>query len=573
MDSFMKTSGLKRRVLIVDDELVNRMLVGNMLDSEYDVAYAEDGKVAIDMLENEKFGFSLVLLDLMMPVLSGIEVLDYMRASERLHGVPVIVMTSDKDAEVNSIKHGAVDFITKPFHLPEVILARCERVIELSEDKHIIHSAEKDSLTGLYTKDFFFEYIKQVEHYNSDTQSMDAVVFAIENFHLINEVCGREKGNDVLKTVADLLRKLFKNSAAFACHAEDDMFYIYCNHRESYTDIVDICQESLEEQSRSPKIFVRIGVYAEVNDVVPVETCFERAKLAYTRIKSDYTQKVAYYSSELYEKAIYNERLIADIDDAMQNGDIRVYYQPKYAIQGKTPRLRSAEALVRWIHPDLGMISPGDFIPLFESNGLIQKVDNYIWRQAAAQIKTWRDTYGVTVPVSVNVSRIDIYDPDIEGFLGGLLVEDDLKSSDLMIEITESAYADNAQRLIEVINNLRSQGFLIEMDDFGSGYSSLNMLASIPIDVLKMDMAFIRNMETDEKSLRLVRLVIDIAKFLEVSVVAEGVETKSQLELLKGMGCEYVQGYYFSGPVPPEKFAAFIEADIRAKQKERGKNR
>ena len=572
MDSFMKTSGLRRRILVVDDELINRMLIGNMLENEYDIVYAENGKEAVDLLEGAKIGFSLVLLDLMMPEMNGFEVLEYARNSERLHNVPIIVMTSDKDAEVKSIKLGAVDFITKPFHMPEVILARCERVIELSEDKNLIHSAEKDPLTGLYAKDFFFEYIKQVEKYNGSQQSMDAVVFTIENFHLINEVYGREKGNDVLKSVAELIKELFKSAAAFACHAEDDMFYIYCKHQESYTEIVDVCQQSLEEQSRSPKIFVRLGVYAEVNTDVPVETCFERAKVAYARIQGDYTQKVAYYSNELYEKAIYNERLIADIDEAMANGDIKVYYQPKYAIQGKTVRLKSAEALVRWFHPELGMISPGDFIPLFESNGLIQKVDNYIWKQAAAQIRAWRKTYGTTIPVSVNVSRIDIYDPDIETFLVGLVDENDLEQSDLMIEITESAYADNASRLIEVVEHLRSRGFLIEMDDFGSGYSSLNMLATIPIDVLKMDMAFIRNMETDDKSLRLVRLVIDIAKFLEVPVVAEGVETKSQLELLKGMGCDYIQGYYFSGPVPPDKFAAFIEADLKVNHGERGEN-
>ena len=571
MDSFLKTSGLRRRVLVVDDEIINRMLIGNMLEAEYDVVYAENGKEAVERLENTKTGFSLILLDLMMPEMNGFEVLDYAKHSEALKNIPIIVMTSDKDAEVKSIKLGAVDFITKPFHMPEVILARCERVIELSEDKNIIHSAERDPLTGLYAKDFFFEYIKQVEQYNASRQAMDAVVFTIEHFHLINEVYGREKGNDVLRTVAELLVDLFKDSAAFACHAEDDVFYIYCKHRESYDDIVDVCQQSLEEHSRSPKIFVRAGVYSEVDPEVPVETRFERAKAAYTRIRGDYTQKVAFYSSELYEKAIYHERLIADIEDAIENGDIKVYYQPKYAIRGKTPRLRSAEALVRWFHPELGMISPGDFIPLFESNGLIQKVDNYIWEQAAAQIKAWRETYGVTVPVSVNVSRIDIYDPDIESFLANLLTENDLDPSDLMIEITESAYAENADRLIEVINNLRGRGFLIEMDDFGSGYSSLNMLATIPIDVLKMDMAFIRNMESDDKSLRLVRLVIDIAKFLEVSVVAEGVETKSQLDLLKGMGCDYIQGFYFSGPVPPEKFAAFIETDLKVKQEERGK--
>ena len=569
MDSFLRRSGLRRRVLVVDDETINRMLIGNMLENEYEIVSAENGEEAIELLEREKNGFSLILLDLMMPGMSGFDVLKFVKQSEKFRNIPVIVMTADKNAEVKSIKLGAVDFITKPFHMPEVILARCERVIESSEDKNIIHSAERDPLTGLYSKDFFFEYIKRIEQYNGSQKAMDAVVFTIEHFHLINEVYGRDMGNGVLKAVSDLLRGIFKTGAAFICHAEDDSFYIYCKHRESYNDMVDVCQQSLDELSRSPKIFVRSGVYAEVDIDVPVETRFERAKSAYMRIRGDYSKKVAFYSIELYEKAIYHERLISDIDDAIANGDIKVYYQPKYAIQGKTPRLKSAEALVRWFHPELGMISPADFIPLFEQNGLIQRVDNYIWQQAATQIKSWRQTYGVTIPISVNVSRIDIYDPDIESYLENLLVVNALNPTDLMIEITESAYAENANRLIEVINNLRGKGFLIEMDDFGSGYSSLNMLATIPIDVLKMDMAFIRNMETDEKSLKLVRLVIDIGKFLEVPVVAEGVESKSQLDLLKGMGCDYIQGFYFSGPVPPDKFSDFIETDLKIKQEEK----
>ena len=212
------------------------------------------------------------------------------------------------------------------------------------------------------------------------------------------------------------------------------------------------------------------------------------------------------------------------------------------------------------------MISPGDFIPLFESNGLVQKLDRYVWEEAASQVKKWKDKYGYTVPVSVNVSRIDIYDPMLEDNLTGLLEKNSITSDELLLEITESAYSDNASRLIEVVNNLRSKGFKIEMDDFGSGYSSLNMLTTIPIDVLKMDMKFVRNMMKDEKSFKLVELVMDIAKFLNVPVVAEGVEDKIQMTKLKEMGCDLIQGYYFSKPVPPEEFNAFIEAEIQKKQ-------
>ena len=205
------------------------------------------------------------------------------------------------------------------------------------------------------------------------------------------------------------------------------------------------------------------------------------------------------------------------------------------------------------------MISPGAFIPLFEENGLIQLLDDYVWKEAAAQIRAWKDKFGVTLPVSVNVSRIDIYDPNLKDNLLQIVEKNGLTTKDLYLEVTESAYAEDAGRLIEVVEELRRCGFKIEMDDFGSGYSSLNMLSTLPIDVLKLDMKFVRNMLEDSKSYRLIEIIMDIAKYLAVPVVAEGVEVEEQLKLLKQVGCEIIQGYYFSKPVPPEEFEKFFE--------------
>jgi EAL domain-containing protein (putative c-di-GMP-specific phosphodiesterase class I) len=205
------------------------------------------------------------------------------------------------------------------------------------------------------------------------------------------------------------------------------------------------------------------------------------------------------------------------------------------------------------------MISPGDFIPLFESNGLIQKLDQYVWEEAAKQVGIWKKEYGVSVPFSVNVSRMDIYFPELKENFVRLLNENGLDSHELMLEITESAYSENAEELISIVEKLRAEGFLIEMDDFGSGYSSLNMITSIPIDALKLDMKFVRNMEKDDKSMKLVELVLDIADFLQVPVIAEGVETENQLKLLKERGCDIIQGYYFSKPVSADEFVKFFE--------------
>ena len=489
--------------------------------------------------------------------MDGFELIEIIKNDEKLRSIPIIVMTSEKDAEVKSIKLGASDFITKPFDMPDVILARCERIIELQEDKNLINAAEKDHLTGLYTKDFFTEYIKQIEKYNPE-KKMDIMVINIEHFHLINELYGRKQGDKVLICIADILSKLFEQTQDIGCRTEADYFYVYSENGTNYEDILVGLLSGLEESVPSSHVRLRMGVYSDVDKSLMAENWIDRAKTACDRIRGDYSRHIAYYNNEFYEKSKYQERLINDIDDAIASKDLIVFYQPKYGIQCDTPILKSAEALIRWKHPEFGMISPGDFIPLFESNGLIQKLDRYVWKEAARQVGEWKKTYGISVPVSVNVSRMDIYYPKLRDDFKELLKENGLETNELMLEITESAYADNADQLVNVIENLRSDGFVIEMDDFGSGYSSLNMLTTIPIDALKMDMKFIRNMQKDEKSMKLVELVLDIAKFLQVPVIAEGVETEEQLMLLKERGCDIIQGYYFSKPVPAEVFTQFF---------------
>ena len=561
MDRFISADEYKRRVMIIDDEEINRLMLGNILETEYEVVFAKDGQEAWDLLHGEGKDISLLLMDLLMPVMNGFELISKLNEDEELKSIPIIVMTSEKEAEVKSIKLGASDFITKPYDMPEVILARCERIIKLSEETTLIHSTEKDSVTGLFTRDYFFEYIRQIEaHHNS---SVDALVFNIDHFHLVNEMYGRKTGDAVLVRVANTLEEVLKGKAIISCRTEADTFYVFCEHIDDYTPLIAKIQELLGNASGSSKIRLRAGIYQEAAKDMEVELRFDRAKIACDRIRGDHSRTVAYYNNELYQKSIYYERLIRDVDDAIANEDFKVFFQPKYDITSDTPKLRSAEALIRWVHPELGMISPGDFIPLFESNGLIQKVDNYVWKTAAAQIRKWKEKYNYSVAVSVNVSRIDIFDPKLQDKLRSILEENGLDASELMLEITESAYADSANTLTEVAESLRASGFKIEMDDFGSGYSSLNMITTLPIDVLKLDMKFVRNMEKDEKSLKLVELIIDIAKFLGVPVVAEGVETKSQLDTLKELGCQVIQGYYFSKPVPADEFEQFIEKEIR----------
>ena len=257
------------------------------------------------------------------------------------------------------------------------------------------------------------------------------------------------------------------------------------------------------------------------------------------------------------------ENLIESLDTAVAERQFQIFYQPKYDITGEKPVLCSAEALVRWQHPEYGMVSPGVFIPLFEDKGLIQKVDRYVWEEAAVQIRRWKEKFGVTLPVSVNVSRIDVYAPDFVSNFKKLVKENGLQPQDYYLEITESAYTEDSEQLLAVVGELREEGFSVEMDDFGSGYSSLNMISTLPIDALKLDMNFIRNMHHKEsKNNRIIELMIDIGRYLDVPVVAEGVETEDQVDLLKRMGCHIVQGYYFSKPVSADVFETFIKEKL-----------
>ena len=564
MKGFVKDSRLIRKVLIVEDEMINRAILENIVSRDYHVTCAENGKQALDIIKEEDYGFSLILLDLIMPVMSGFEFLELRSTDERLGKIPVIVMTAENEAEVKSLRKGAADFISKPFDMPEVILARCDRIIKLSEDTGIINSTKNDHVTGLYSREFFFEYIHQ--YLPLVSLELDAVVLNLDRFHLINELKGRKGGDRVLKIIGELIGELLLEGDGIACRTEADTFYALRIHRDDYGELFENIGRELAERTGLPRIRMRAGIYQRVDRGDLVELWFDRAKIACDRIRGDFTRNVEFYSEALHEKSLFHERLINDLQQAIDNRDIRVFYQPKYKIQGDRPHLSSAEALVRWVHPELGFISPAEFVPLFEGNGLIQKIDNYVWREAANQVHSWKEKYGISVPVSVNVSRIDIADPELESKLTGIIKESELSPGELMLEITETAYADNGSQLVEVVEHMRSIGFKIEMDDFGSGYSSLNMITSLPIDVLKMDIRFIRNMLKDEKSLRLVRVVIDIAKFLDVPVVAEGVEDEQQLLTLKEMGCECIQGYYFSKPVPPEEFEQFIVKELENRE-------
>ena len=546
-------------VLIVDDQEINRDMLGMILEDYYELIYACDGKEAVQKIEEYQDKLSLIMLDLIMPEMDGYQVLSHVHENQNLKRIPVIVLTAEKDAELRALQMGAADFITKPFDMHEIIRARVARIIELSDGRKLISAAEHDKLTMLYNRNFFFEYANRIHLYHPEWR-MDAVVMNIERFHTVNELNGREFGDNVLRIIGNEIRAFLAETEGIASRIEADRFDIFCKAQDDYQTLLDRFQRKVDGISENVSIRLRMGVMPWQEDVEPI-LLFDRARAACSMVRGEYNSHLMIYSEDLLMRELLNQRLLNDLRQAVQEKQFVVFYQAKYNIQCDPPRLSSAEALIRWKHPELGMVFPGDFIPLFEGNGQISIVDNYVWAEAARQIAAWRDKFGIVIPVSVNLSRADVFDPNLVQNLTALIEKNGLDYKNLKLEVTESAYTDNATQLLAVVGRLREIGFEIEMDDFGSGYSSLNMISAMPLDVLKMDMKFIKNIEHNAKDFRLVELVMDIAKYLKVPVVAEGVETENQLRLLKAADCDLVQGYYFSRPLPPEEFEKLIERE------------
>ena len=424
-----------------------------------------------------------------------------------------------------------------------------------SERQKLISAAENDKVSGLFNRGFFYEYARRFRK-DYPTWNMDAIVLNIEQFHIVNELNGRAFGNNVLHCLGETIQGFLKENGGIASRVEADRFDIYCRHLEDYQALLDRFQEKVNEVSSHTSIRLRMGVMPW-QEGLEAGQAFDRAWSACNMVRGC-NRHLMVYNEEIRARETYNQRLLNDLRQAVENREFKVFYQPKYNIQCDPPRLASAEALIRWQHPELGLIPPCDFIPLFEGNGQISVVDKYVWEEAARQIAIWKKKYGIILPVSVNLSRVDVFDPNLGEIFEGLIRDNGLTYDALKLEVTESAYTDNAEELLKVMERLRSKGFEIEMDDFGSGYSSLNMLSSMPVDILKMDRGFILNIEHNPQDFRLVQLILDIARNLKLTVIAEGVETENQMLMLKNAGCDVVQGYYFSRPVPPEEFERFI---------------
>lgn len=555
---------VQRSILIVDHEMINREILGNTMRDDYTILYANDGIEALEQIREHGDDLALIMMDLDMPRMNGVELIGRLKEDPELKSIPFIILAADQEAEVECLQLGAVDFIPKPYPAPEIIRARAEKCIELSESRDIILSTERDGLTNLFNMDYFIRYVHLFDQHFYET-AMDAVVIDINRFHMINERYGKEYGDKVLRNIGENLKEMVRELKGVGCRQGADTFLLYVPHQDDYDYLLKTLTEGLKnigaddsDPDSDINIRLRLGVYYNADKTIDTERRFDRAKMAADNIRGSYTEFIGEYDSAMHENILFKERLLEEFKQSLKDGQFITYLQPKFDIRGDSPLLTSAEALVRWNHPVHGIISPGLFIPLLEEHGLIFDLDHYVWDETAAYIRYCKDAFGFSVPVSVNVSRIDMLRPDLKDVFDDILLKHELTPSDILLEITESAYTGDSDQVIKMVNRFRDAGFGIEMDDFGTGYSSLGMLSRLPIDALKMDMSFVHTAFGEKRDMRMIELIIDIAEHLNVPVIAEGVETKEQYLKLKEMGCDIIQGYYFSEPVTKEGFNKFV---------------
>ena len=552
-----------KQILVVEDNELNREILTEILGDRYKVLEAENGQKALDILKKYKDEIALILLDVMMPVMDGYTFLKKMKAVPEYSVIPVIVMTQgdSEEDELKELAYGATDFVPKPYR-PQIILHRVASIINLRETAALANQFKYDRLTGLYSKEFFCHKVRELLRENPQKE-YDIICCNIENFKLFNDAFGVYAGDRLLRMIA----LCFTQSAGrkeLVCRFWADRFVWLRKRSAEYDDEMFLeSDRKISELPNAKNLSMKWGIYRITDRSVSVEQMCDRAIFAADSIKGQYLNQFAVYNEAMRDELLRKQEIIEDMETALEKEQFEVYFQPKNDL--RTGKIAGAEALIRWNHPIRGMISPGEFIPLFEKNGFISRLDQFVWEKTCLWMKRWKEKGYPVLPVSVNVSRADFYQMDLQDVLSSLVTKYGLTSNYLHLEITESAYTENPKEILRMVEKLRKKGFIIELDDFGSGYSSLNLLNQMELDILKLDMGFIRSEMTKPADKGILRFIVELAHWKKLKVVAEGIEAYEQMVRIRDLGCEYAQGYYFARPMSGQDFEVLLNEEFGKK--------
>jgi diguanylate cyclase (GGDEF)-like protein len=541
----MNTARQRPRLLVVDRQRENRDAMADVFRSRFEVVPALDGDMALELLEQDS-EFAAVLLTCRLYETSGFDVLLRMHAAHLLERVPVIAIGEPED-ELKALMMGATDFVAAPTN----IVCLKQRLKRILAAKQIEDGC--DILTGQWNRQRFLAEAQRLIRCRPDVR-FTMVYTNIEQFHRINNLYGQRTGDLILRTMGQTLAKLCPEGVVG--RPDGDHFAVCCPTDTFYPERVVECAAGIMRQLRLHRSMrLTLGIYDIDDPELPIQIMYERAEMALRALEPN-TSAFIRYDETLRQKLQEEQDIVNHQESALRSGQFQVYLQPIYSLSTGAPV--SAEALVRWVHPTRGMIPPDRFIPLFERNGFITQLDFYVWETVFRYLSEFKKRGYPDFPISANMSRVDFYDPGICDVIQQLSQKYDVSPSLFRVEVTESAYMDDPERMLEMIRQLNSAGFRVLMDDFGSGYSSLSMLINIPVSALKIDMGFVGGIGTSERSNSVFSSVIRMAKWLEMAVVAEGVETQIQLDYLKSVGCDRVQGYYYSKPLPLANFQGLI---------------
>lgn len=565
-------------VMMVDDEPITLDVVQAYLEEagyQKFVTVSEPAQ-AMGLVASEKP--DVILLDLMMPLVSGYEILAAIRADASFQHIPVIVLTSSTDSatKLRALELGATDLLAKPVDPSELVL-RLRNT--LAAKAYLDRLASIDRLTGLYNRQMFGEHVdwslRLAKRYGKSGALMH---INIDQFRKVNEALGPALGDEFLRVIAGRLEEGVRNSDTLARISDEallprlsrlggDEFAVLLVEVDKPESVISAASRFLKRMAEpvhigGHQIFVTcsIGIAVFPADGMDRDTLVQHAAAALQYAKQQGGNMHCFYSAELNDRALHRLSLHSALHNATARGEFQLFYQPK--IDTRTQMLAGAEALVRWRHPERGLINPAEFIPLAEESGLIIDIGAWILGEACRQIETWRAARLPALTIAVNISGRQFAHRDFLPLLTGFLRRDGFDPRHLQLEITESILMGDIQHNIQTLNEIQKLGLKLSLDDFGTGYSSLSYLRHFPIDELKIDRSFVEDINAAGKdnSRSLVIAIIAMARALELKVVAEGVETQAQADFLRDQGCDQWQGYFFGRPMPAEDFTKLLTA-------------
>jgi diguanylate cyclase (GGDEF)-like protein len=563
-------------ILIVDDDPRVRDLLTQLLSDRYGCSAAGSGPEALEMLRAEPR--SIVISDVSMPGMSGHELVPLIIGLSP--DTVVIMISGDKtiDNAIAAIRAGAFDFVKKPFDFDQVELAveraakhhhllvekrRHDEELEIlveERSNRLNFLAYYDELTGLPKRNRFEDLLDAAMLGGGHLSGLAVLAVALDRFMDMRDTLGSSMGDDILKTFAARLRMAVGADAVIG-RLDTSEFGVVLPGAGSASDVVPVVERvfaSLGETFRfaSHDIFVSatVGVSMYPGDATSADALVKNASVALSHARSAGKMNFAFFGADMHERALRVLTLGNELRNAVRAGQLKVYYQPK--VNAHDGRIVGCEALVRWQHPTLGIVPPTDFIPIAEETGVISEIGKWILRETCVQLREWQGQ-GYRLEAAVNVSPVQFDDRFVET-VREIILDTQVDAGYLNLEVTETSIMQNGPSTIQALNELRDLGIKISIDDFGTGYSSLALLKSLPVNVLKIDRSFIKDLNTDQDDASLVMSIISLAHNLKLTVVAEGVETAEQLQLLKLLRCDEWQGFLFSTPVPAVEFSELL---------------